>query len=175
MNEDSSDVHQASCEFNFTSFMFGNVDENGQLEDDDILDNDSKKYLASLSKLGFNSVVSEVIDSSELHEYNNGQVDINGLNEKSETAEDFFDMDEVCAEEATNIKQEVSENGYDGDSEHNDKKIDKSKRLETPLAAMLPSKYENVDVTTLFPDFRVGKVILIHNIMLFPIRLFIFN
>lgn len=170
MNEDSSDAHQASCEFNFTSFMFGNVDENGQLEDDDILDNDSKKYLASLSKLGFNSVVSEVIDSSELQEYNNGQADINGFNVKSETAEDFFDMDEVCAEETTNIKLEVSENGYDGDSEQNDKKFDKSKRLETPLAAMLPSKYENVDVTTLFPDFRVGKVILIYNIMLFLIR-----
>lgn len=175
MNEDSSDAHQTSCEFNFTSFMFGNVDENGELEDDDILDNDSKKYLASLSKLGFNSVVSEVIDSSELQEYKSGHVDINGLNEKSETAEDFFDIDEVCVEETSYIKQEVSENGYDGDNEQNDKKIDKSKRLETPLAAMLPSKYENVDVTTLFPDFRVGKVILIHGIMLFIIELLIFN
>lgn len=32
------------------------------------------------------------------------------------------------------------------------------KKLETPLAAMLPSKYANVDVTELFPDFRHGKV-----------------
>lgn len=32
------------------------------------------------------------------------------------------------------------------------------KRLETPLAAMLPSKYANIDVTELFPDFRHGKV-----------------
>lgn len=32
------------------------------------------------------------------------------------------------------------------------------RRLETPLAAMLPSKYANVDVTELFPDFRHGKV-----------------
>lgn len=32
------------------------------------------------------------------------------------------------------------------------------KRLDTPLAAMLPSKYANVDVTELFPDFRHGKV-----------------
>lgn len=166
MNEDSSDTHQ-TCEFNFTSFMFGNVDENGQLEDDDILDNDSKKYLASLSKLGFNCVVSEVIDSSELQEYNNGHIDVNGPNVKSETAEDYFDIDEVCAEETTTIKQEVSEIGYEGDNEQNDKKIDKSKRLETPLAAMLPSKYENVDVTTLFPDFRVGKVILIHYYILY--------
>lgn len=32
------------------------------------------------------------------------------------------------------------------------------KRLDTPLAAMLPSKYADVDVTELFPDFRHGKV-----------------
>lgn len=32
------------------------------------------------------------------------------------------------------------------------------RRLDTPLAAMLPSKYANVDVTEIFPDFRHGKV-----------------
>lgn len=164
MNEDSSEDHQTTCEFDLTSFMFGNVDESGQLENDDLLDNDTKKYLASLSKLGFSSMVSEVIGSSELQDVENGHVDTNCPNEKSPTAQDFFDIDEL-AEETINIKQEVSENGYDGDNEENDRKIDKNKRLETPLAAMLPSKYENVDVTTLFPDFRVGKVILIHNYM----------
>lgn len=33
------------------------------------------------------------------------------------------------------------------------------KKLETPLGAMLPSKYANVDVTELFPDFRQDKVL----------------
>lgn len=33
------------------------------------------------------------------------------------------------------------------------------KKLETPLAAMLPSKYANVDVRELFPDFRPDKVL----------------
>lgn len=33
------------------------------------------------------------------------------------------------------------------------------KKLETPLAAMLPSKYANVDVRDLFPDFRPDKVL----------------
>lgn len=32
------------------------------------------------------------------------------------------------------------------------------RKLETPLAAMLPSKYADVDVTELFPDFRFDKV-----------------
>lgn len=34
-----------------------------------------------------------------------------------------------------------------------------SKKLETPLAAMLPSKYANTDVRELFPDFRPDKVL----------------
>lgn len=159
MIEDDSDAQRAACDFDLTSFMFGNIDESGQLENDDLLDNDTKKYLASLSKFGFNSMVSEVIGSSELHYAENGHEEINNHSEKLPTAQDFFDIDEL-ADETAGFKPDPSESGYDGDNEQNDKKSDKSKRLETPLAAMLPSKYENVDVTTLFPDFRVGKVIL---------------
>lgn len=33
------------------------------------------------------------------------------------------------------------------------------RKLETPLAAMLPSKYASVDVSELFPDFRPNKVL----------------
>jgi len=106
-------------------------------------------------------MVSEVIDSSELRGVNNSHGDINTVDEKSPTAQDFFDIDEL-AEETAGFKQQVSESGYEGDNEQNNKQTDRAKRLETPLAAMLPSKYENVDVTTLFPDFRVGKVILMH-------------
>lgn len=43
------------------------------------------------------------------------------------------------------------------DSADETKNIDR--RLETPLAAMLPSKYANVDVRELFPDFRPDKVL----------------
>lgn len=35
----------------------------------------------------------------------------------------------------------------------------RDKRLETPLGAMLPSKYADVDVTEIFPDFRQDKVL----------------
>lgn len=33
------------------------------------------------------------------------------------------------------------------------------KKLDTPLAAMLPSKYADLDVTELFPEFRPGQVL----------------
>lgn len=38
-------------------------------------------------------------------------------------------------------------------------KSDDNKKLETPLAAILPSKYANVDVRELFPDFRPDKIL----------------
>lgn len=38
-------------------------------------------------------------------------------------------------------------------------KSEEARRLETPLAAILPSKYANVDVRELFPDFRPDKIL----------------
>lgn len=35
----------------------------------------------------------------------------------------------------------------------------RQRKLETPLASMLPSKYANINVTELFPDFRTNKVL----------------
>jgi transcription initiation factor TFIID subunit 1 len=37
--------------------------------------------------------------------------------------------------------------------------LEGDKKLDTPLGAMLPSKYADVDVTELFPDFRQDKVL----------------
>lgn len=47
-----------------------------------------------------------------------------------------------------------------GSSTHDENDTDKrDKKLETPLGAMLPSKYADVDVTEIFPDFRQDKVL----------------
>ena len=37
--------------------------------------------------------------------------------------------------------------------------VSEGERLNTPLAAMMPPELKNVDVTTIFPEFRSGKVI----------------
>lgn len=50
-----------------------------------------------------------------------------------------------------NVNQSYGTSSDDGDQN--------KRKLETPLAAMLPSKYADVDVTELFPDFRHGKVL----------------
>ena len=43
--------------------------------------------------------------------------------------------------------------------ESQNEKAHKMKKLDTPLAAMLPSKYAHIDVCELFPEFRHGKVL----------------
>ncbi|XP_013142953.1 PREDICTED: transcription initiation factor TFIID subunit 1 [Papilio polytes] len=204
-----------------TGFLFGNIDESGQLEDEGLLDGESKKMLSSLNRLGFGSMLSEVLDEDEPNQDDEEK----DYSEKSPSAVDFFDIDDVAEEvkveeldDSTNqvaqhtsieeskgneirespSKETISncpqnegnrnedwsqsdyrkkddqrnnDDGYEGDMEGDGglmpppstvpkQKSDKPKKLETPLAAMLPSKYANVDVTELFPDFRPDKVLL---------------
>ncbi|XP_068631569.1 transcription initiation factor TFIID subunit 1 [Battus philenor] len=209
-----------------TGFLFGNIDETGQLEDDGLLDGESKRMLSSLNRLGLGSMLSEVLDQDEP----NQEDEEKDYNEKSPSAVDYFDIDDVAEEikseeldgstnkesdgdtqieenkpketqkspsrdganncPQSDVKTETSEDwkeshyrqeneretkntddGYEGDMEGDGglmpppstvpkQKSEKPKKLETPLAAMLPSKYANVDVTELFPDFRPDKVLL---------------
>jgi transcription initiation factor TFIID subunit 1 len=64
---DSDDDREGSSDpgIDLTGFLFGNIDESGQLEDD-VLDNESKRHLASLSRLGLSSILKEVIDVEQV-------------------------------------------------------------------------------------------------------------
>ncbi|CAH1113327.1 unnamed protein product [Psylliodes chrysocephalus] len=192
-----------------TGFLFGNIDEAGNLESD-VFDSSEQKHLSSLGKLGFGSFVKEIIkehidsnsqsssqttlestdlltedslkssqESGYFSQNSIGSEDFNS-DKKSPSAEDFFDINELAEDEAVDTLE-----SYDGDNGRITKKDEQlmppppglpvnrelkesdsqqlcdadKKRLETPLAAMLPSKYANIDVTELFPDFRHGKVL----------------
>ncbi|XP_011211666.2 transcription initiation factor TFIID subunit 1 isoform X2 [Bactrocera dorsalis] len=60
---------------------------------------------------------------------------------------------------SNNVESVPKTNGPD--NVNGDTKLDKptERKLDTPLADMLPSKYANVDVRELFPDFRPDKVL----------------
>ncbi|CAH0750822.1 unnamed protein product [Diatraea saccharalis] len=171
-----------------TGFLFGNIDESGQLEDDGLLDGDSKRMLSSLNRLGLGSMISEVLEQEELAKEDEEK----DYTEKSPSAVDFFDIDDVAEDLKPDVtdpnehwiskdnddmyeqleQQPTNDEGYEGDMEGDGglmpppsvipkpQRSERPKKLETPLAAMLPSKYENVDVTELFPDFRPDKVLL---------------
>ncbi|KXJ28439.1 hypothetical protein AC249_AIPGENE23353 [Exaiptasia diaphana] len=56
---------------NLTGFLFGNINERGELEDSDILDEESRKHLGQLSCLGdIGSLVKDITEDDRLpHEY----------------------------------------------------------------------------------------------------------
>ncbi|XP_072931963.1 transcription initiation factor TFIID subunit 1 [Epargyreus clarus] len=178
-SDDPGDQGQSGMDL--TGFLFGNIDESGQLEDDGLLDGESKRLLSSLNRLGLGSMLSEVLENEDLIK----EEEEKDYTQKSPSAVDFFDIDDIAEDEKNDMKIEREENdddelsnvqgnndeGYEGDMEGDGglmpppssvpkHKSERPKKLETPLAAMLPSKYANVDVTELFPDFRPDKVLL---------------
>ncbi len=167
--------------FNLTSVLFGNIDERGRLEDD-ILDEDCKKHLHSLGKLGLQPLLTEVIGDEYIAAADEVVTeDGNDLctTVKSPSAQDFSDEMELAHEDGGSDTIEVKlQNGLaateqlEGSMPPPLAPVSKptplnvslepveplSKKLVTPLAAMLPEKYANVDVREFFPDFRMGKV-----------------
>lgn len=121
-SDDPNDQNRSGMDL--TGFLFGNIDESGQLEDDELLDGDSKRMLSSLNRLGLGSMLSEVLDQEEptKEDVENGKpfsfnVDWYSLyseiliifkftdySEKSPSAVDFFDIDDVADEEKVNGK-----------------------------------------------------------------------
>lgn len=63
---DSDDPSEGRSGMDLTGFLFGNIDESGQLVDDGLLDGDSKRMLSSLSRLGLGSMLSEVLEEEEI-------------------------------------------------------------------------------------------------------------
>ncbi|XP_024082109.1 transcription initiation factor TFIID subunit 1 isoform X2 [Cimex lectularius] len=160
------------CKFDLTNVLFGNIDEEGNL-DTDVFDDESKRHLSSLARLGFDSFLSEIVENEE-----DSEADVKleeDFTVKDSAAVDYSDINELA--EDIYVKEE-STSDYDADDEgmpfatdadlmpppplpdgKSPEGDDDKKKLDTPLAAMLPSKYSGVDVGKLFPDFRVDKVL----------------
>lgn len=92
---------------NITGFLFGNIDDNGQLEDD-VLDPEAKQHLASLGRLGLSSFINEMMSNDCINEEKDNKTD-NKIEEnqnandtdvdyfvKSPTALDFSDINELA-------------------------------------------------------------------------------
>ncbi|XP_017474029.1 PREDICTED: transcription initiation factor TFIID subunit 1 isoform X2 [Rhagoletis zephyria] len=222
--------------FDLTGILFGNIDSEGKLVDDDNgnpFDPEFREHISSLSKLGLNSMLNEVIetekdeldeadppkhpmsdfdalkagfsstDGNEADNEDDGEIvkhdnaiDYSDINELSEDCprtpppndanmlEDLEDAIPATKVETSSLTKDdkelmppplapirsvsTSSNNVDGsvkangpDSLNSETKSVKptERKLDTPLADMLPSKYANVDVRELFPDFRPDKVL----------------
>ncbi|KAM4620824.1 transcription initiation factor TFIID subunit 1 isoform 5-T5 [Polymixia lowei] len=135
MSDSDSDEDQ-DRPFSLTGFLFGNINEDGQLEDDSVLDNESKKHLAGLGSLGLGSLITEITASEEDDKEENrdtGGTDAEGWVKSTEDAVDYSDISEVAEDETKKYRQAMGtlqpnrkmddEDDYDADCEDIDSKL----------------------------------------------------
>ncbi|XP_037544029.1 transcription initiation factor TFIID subunit 1, partial [Nematolebias whitei] len=135
MSDSDSDEDQGRP-FSLTGFLFGNINEDGQLEDDSVLDNESKKHLAGLGNLGLGSLITEITASEDENKEENrdtGNVDSEGWVKSTEDAVDYSDISEVAEDETKKYRQAMGslqpsrktddDDDYDADCEDIDSKL----------------------------------------------------
>ena len=108
-----------------TSFMFGNIDQSGQLEEE-FLDASTKKQLNSLGNLlsGTNLVSLAREVSIEAQDEDTDKLEETDFNEKAEDAEDFSNIDEMMDDDTS------SEEDSDDDEEEKDTKPEEKAKQE---------------------------------------------
>ncbi|XP_054481614.1 transcription initiation factor TFIID subunit 1 isoform X2 [Anoplopoma fimbria] len=138
MSDSDSDEDQ-DRPFSLTGFLFGNINEDGQLEDDSVLDNESKKHLAGLGTLGLGSLITEITadddEDDEDDSRETANVDADGWVKSTEDAVDYSDISEVAEDETKKYRQAMGslqpsrktddddEDDYDADCEDIDTKL----------------------------------------------------
>ncbi|XP_054025707.1 transcription initiation factor TFIID subunit 1 isoform X4 [Dryobates pubescens] len=184
-SESEEEADGGSAEpFSLAGFLFGNINEAGQLEGDSVLDKESKKHLAGLGVLGLGNLITEITASEEdSPEADGAHLDEEGWVKSTEDAVDYSDINEVAEDESRRYKQAMGslqpirrpdedEDDYDADCEDIDSKL-----MPPPPPPPVPGKKEDEKdaaatgimqrdatkqlpcVTELFPEFRPGKVL----------------
>ncbi|XP_074925041.1 transcription initiation factor TFIID subunit 1 isoform X2 [Chelonoidis abingdonii] len=121
--------------FSLAGFLFGNINEAGQLEGESVLDKESKKHLAGLGALGLGNLITEITASEEdAAEPDGAQLDEEGWVKSTEDAVDYSDINEVAEDESRRYRQAMGtlqpirrqdedEDDYDADCEDIDSKL----------------------------------------------------
>ncbi|NXN81179.1 TAF1 factor, partial [Bombycilla garrulus] len=136
--------------FSLAGFLFGNINEAGQLEGDSVLDKESKKHLAGLGVLGLGNLITEITASEEESaESEEAHLDEEGWVKSTEDAVDYSDITEVAEDESRRYKQAMGslqparrpdedEDDYDADCEDIDSKL-----MPPPPPPPVPGKKED--------------------------------
>ncbi|KFP06930.1 Transcription initiation factor TFIID subunit 1 [Calypte anna] len=136
--------------FSLAGFLFGNINEAGQLEGDSVLDKESKKHLAGLGVLGLGNLITEITASEEdSPEADGAHLDEEGWIKSTEDAVDYSDINEVAEDDSRRYKQAMGnlqpmrradedEDDYDADCEDIDSKL-----MPPPPPPPVPVKKED--------------------------------
>ncbi|MGH0165569.1 UNVERIFIED_CONTAM: hypothetical protein FKN15_048973 [Acipenser sinensis] len=110
MSDSDSDEDQ-DRPFSLTGFLFGNINEDGQLEGDSVLDTESKKHLAGLGSLGLGNLITEITANEEQQEDDEkdpASTDAEGWVKSTDDAVDYSDISEVAEDETRKYRQAMS-------------------------------------------------------------------
>ena len=118
-DSDDDTANDGGDGLDLTSFMFGNIDQSGQLEEE-FLDASTKKQLNSLGNLlsGTNLVSLAREVSIEAQDEDTDKLEETDFNEKAEDAEDFSNIDEMMDDDTSS--EEDSDDDEEEHSTNND-------------------------------------------------------
>uniref|UniRef100_A0A4W4EMP7 Transcription initiation factor TFIID subunit 1 n=1 Tax=Electrophorus electricus TaxID=8005 RepID=A0A4W4EMP7_ELEEL len=128
---DSDSEEDQDRPFHLTGFLFGNINEDGQLEGDSVLDTESKKHLAGLGSLGLGALITEITATEDdTAEQDRDQSWV----KSTEDAVDYSDISEVAEDETRKYRQAMGtlqlshrtdddDDDYDADCEDIDAKL----------------------------------------------------
>ncbi|XP_016853318.2 transcription initiation factor TFIID subunit 1 isoform X5 [Anolis carolinensis] len=148
-SEEEEEEGQGQGSFSLAGFLFGNINAEGQLEGEGLLDQESKKHLAGLGALGLGSLITEITASEEdVSEADGAQLDEEGWVKSTEDAVDYSDINEVAEDESRRYRQAMGnlqpvqraddDDDYDADSEDIDSKL-----MPPPPPPPVPVKKED--------------------------------
>ncbi|XP_015772967.1 PREDICTED: transcription initiation factor TFIID subunit 1-like [Acropora digitifera] len=144
-----ADSEDEDRSLNLTGFLFGNINEKGELEDTEILDEESRRHLSQLSSLsGLGSLVQDIAEEGNSQTHDSTYEANNSWIQKDSSATDYSDITELAEEEEEKYyKHAVSlfsqkkgasfaEDDYDADNEREDSsKISAQGRILLPTVA----------------------------------------
>ncbi|XP_067327703.1 transcription initiation factor TFIID subunit 1 isoform X1 [Anolis sagrei] len=148
-SDEEEEEGQGPGSFSLAGFLFGNINAEGQLEGEGLLDQESKKHLAGLGALGLGSLITEITASEEdASEADGAQLDEEGWVKSTEDAVDYSDINEVAEDESRRYRQAMGnlqpvqraddDDDYDADSEDIDSKL-----MPPPPPPPVPVKKED--------------------------------
>ncbi|XP_062309245.1 transcription initiation factor TFIID subunit 1 isoform X5 [Osmerus eperlanus] len=169
MSDSDSDEDQ-DRPFSLTGFLFGNINEDGQLEGDSVLDTECKKHLAGLGSLGLGTLITEITaseDDDPDEDRDTGGTDAEGWVKSTEDAVDYSDISEVAEDETKKYRHAMGtlqptrrtddEDDYDADCEDIDAKL-----MPPPPPPIVPThgkKEESAPQTTSVGDEGDGIIL----------------
>ncbi|XP_074620092.1 transcription initiation factor TFIID subunit 1-like isoform X2 [Acropora palmata] len=143
-----ADSEDEDRSLNLTGFLFGNINEKGELEDTEILDEESRRHLSQLSSLsGLGSLVQDIAEEGNSQTHDSTYEANNSWIQKDSSATDYSDITELAEEEEEKYyKHAVSlfsqkkgasfADDYDADNEREDSsKISAQGRILLPTVA----------------------------------------